>query len=1003
MSLNRLPFYLATTALAALCAPALAQESADGSLAQLEEIIVTAQRQAQSLQDVPIAVSAFGAEELDKSGTQGLSDLQFALPNVTFTKGNFTGSSFQIRGVGSNAVGTTADDSTGIHVNDVPIGGARIFETEFYDVERVEVLRGPQGTQFGRSSTGGTVNMLTRRPDFEMGGNAELELSNYKGVKIKGVLNVPLSDTFAARIAGIYLNRDGFTKNLFNNENIDGRDQYSVRGSLRWQPSPDTTIDFMASTFRENSDRSRIQKQVCNRDVTGIYGCLPNTLEFETVNANSTIQSIATSVQFLQVAAPAFGALIPALALSNLAGADAFAGVVNPADYRTVRVDFAPQYKSREDIFQLALRHDFDTFNIKLNAGYTDNGVDSLTDFNLATTNNIVIPAALQNPAIAGPLAPAIAQFRNALFRGNDICVSAVDTSFAGFIGGKVAQCGPNTSEYDRSFARTKQYSIEGIVASALDGPLNGQLGVSYSRAKNRNLYFVASSGLDYAAGLLGLATGQALAAPFFANETDEYILKSKAIFGELTYEFSDTVSVIAGIRYTEDDKSVVSRGALLNFPISYGTTDARPNFAAVTAGAGVRTATGACVYDADSSSPGNAGNVGVAGTCNEYSLDEASFKKATGRLVFNWKPELSFTDDTLIYASASRGYKGGGLNPPFDAVLFPSQSKTFRPETIYAYEIGTKNRFGGGLFQANLTGFYYDYKDMQISNIVNRTSFNTNIDATIYGVEAEFLARATENLTIGANASYMKSKIANGASVLDPANITAGRSDVLVIKDLTNAAQCAVTPTTAGANVRTILQQVGGTLTGAGTLLGNAQLLQVGGAATAAGATAFPIPELNHFGNFGVCQALTGAAAAYRQVTTLAPGFAVSDGIATDLSGNELQNSPRYKLSASIDYDYPLENGMRINARIDYSWQGKFYGTLYNRPSDRLPSYDLINARLSLSGPDDRWTFTAFVENLENDAAATGLFVSDQSVGLVRNIFTTEPRRFGVSAGLKF
>ncbi len=128
----------------AISSPVIAQ-TADDSIG-FEEIIVTAQRQAQSLQAVPIAVSAFSAENLDKQQIQNSSDLQLSLPNVTFTKTNFTSSSFTIRGIGDLCVGVSCDAATGIHLNDMPMVSSRLFETEFFDLERIEVLRGPQGT-----------------------------------------------------------------------------------------------------------------------------------------------------------------------------------------------------------------------------------------------------------------------------------------------------------------------------------------------------------------------------------------------------------------------------------------------------------------------------------------------------------------------------------------------------------------------------------------------------------------------------------------------------------------------------------------------------------------------------------------------------------------------------------------------------------------------------------------------------------------------------------------
>ena len=133
---------------------------------EIEEIVVTAQKKSESLQDVPISVSAFDADALDRYQIDGFTDLQFNVPNVSYTKTNFSGNNFQIRAIGTLLTAGNADSGVAMHVNDVYLNSPRIFETEYYDLEQVEILRGPQGTLFGRNATGGAVNLKTRRPDI---------------------------------------------------------------------------------------------------------------------------------------------------------------------------------------------------------------------------------------------------------------------------------------------------------------------------------------------------------------------------------------------------------------------------------------------------------------------------------------------------------------------------------------------------------------------------------------------------------------------------------------------------------------------------------------------------------------------------------------------------------------------------------------------------------------------------------------------------------------------
>ncbi len=177
MKITRL--FCTASMIAVWCAasgPALAQAAPAEDIADETEIVVTAQRQNETLQSVPIAVSAFNAEALEKQQIKNSSDLMLTLPNITFTKTGFTSSSFTIRGVGDLCVGVSCDAATGIHINGSPTPSTRLFETEFFDLERVEVLRGPQGTLFGRNATSGVVNFISAKPKltgFEASAEAE--------------------------------------------------------------------------------------------------------------------------------------------------------------------------------------------------------------------------------------------------------------------------------------------------------------------------------------------------------------------------------------------------------------------------------------------------------------------------------------------------------------------------------------------------------------------------------------------------------------------------------------------------------------------------------------------------------------------------------------------------------------------------------------------------------------------------------------------------------------
>ena len=154
--------------------------------AVLEEIVVTSQRTEESLQDVPIAVTAISAQMLKDQQIEGGSDLQLVTPSLSFQGGDSSGGSFNIRGITNLAVSATAESGVETHINDLPVGSYTMQDGDFFDLERVEVLRGPQGTLYGKNSVGGAINLITARPVLgEMSGSVNIENGSFNLRKMK--------------------------------------------------------------------------------------------------------------------------------------------------------------------------------------------------------------------------------------------------------------------------------------------------------------------------------------------------------------------------------------------------------------------------------------------------------------------------------------------------------------------------------------------------------------------------------------------------------------------------------------------------------------------------------------------------------------------------------------------------------------------------------------------------------------------------------------------------
>ena len=274
---------------------ALAQTDQDeGSSGGIEEILVTAQRTEQGIQDVPISVTALSGDMLEARQVINPSDLQLNIPNVTFTATNFGNSSTSIRGIGRLVISTSGESGVSNHINEIPIVSNQ-NAIEFFDVERIEVLRGPQGTLFGRNATGGAVNLVTKMPDFEeVSGFVDVEVGDYNHVRFKGAFNLPLSDNMAIRFAGLDLKRDGYITNLAYgqaandgsaailpdiDDDIDGRNLSAFRITGLWQIADNASAWLQYNNFRENDDRARITNQICTPTGLPTTGCEPNPSE----------------------------------------------------------------------------------------------------------------------------------------------------------------------------------------------------------------------------------------------------------------------------------------------------------------------------------------------------------------------------------------------------------------------------------------------------------------------------------------------------------------------------------------------------------------------------------------------------------------------------------------------------------------------------------------------------------------------------------------------------
>ncbi len=209
---------------------------ATGMAATLEEVMVTAQRRAENLQEVPVAITALSAETIEKADVHDLSTLAHKVPGLTFSPFSPGQNIVSLRGAASNDDGAGTDNSVAMFVDDVYLGRASNINPELFDVERIEVLRGPQGTLYGRNTIGGAINIVSIKPDLEsFSGKAKLTLGNYARSDLSAYVNGPFSDNLAGKLSFSYRKRDGWVDNLSLNKKQKNDNTLAVRGQLLWQ------------------------------------------------------------------------------------------------------------------------------------------------------------------------------------------------------------------------------------------------------------------------------------------------------------------------------------------------------------------------------------------------------------------------------------------------------------------------------------------------------------------------------------------------------------------------------------------------------------------------------------------------------------------------------------------------------------------------------------------------------------------------------------------------
>ncbi len=1073
----------------------------------IEEIIVTGQKKAERLQDVPIAISAFSMDDLDNQKIEGGFDLLKGVPNVTFSKTNFSGYNFSIRGIGTQAVSASTDPGVAVSFNNTTLIVNRLFEQEYLDIERVEVLRGPQGTLFGRNATAGVINVISAKPDLnEFSAEIKGEIGNYASQRLRGHVNVPLiNDTLALRAAYAMTQRDGFGFNQASLTNdtrefgdkvsadVDNRDLWTGRLSLGWQAMDTLRFNLIYEHFEEDDQRLRTSKQLCHRakgasivpfegtfdsrrnpDGTlntaqynnSLYnqGCDPGSLYADEAygTPNGTSQPFVSALFFptelSNVARfagipgsagffglggnPWFGA-DPADAPCELATEslmlypvdickfDIYGSEPQSRDLRSIYSLIEPTYEATSDIVELSFDLDLmDGLVFSSQSVYVKDDYYASQDYNRFKSEAIFSDSATACGLVVSPFGPPLAT--DCTNGPNGIGTYAngfyANVSPGGIVCDPQLGCSDTLVIQDLSKTDSEQYNQEFRLVSSFDGDWNFSVGANFTRFETVNDYYVFSNAFTHLLNFFPFHSPSSYCVtegrqcryidPNPLNEIDgqghnyfrsqnPYKLTSSALFSEAYWQVAPSVKITAGLRFTWDRKvftPVPSQLLLGDY------REAGPELA-LTDGTPLQT----CQVFGNNAARTICGLLGTAPGGKGYPASPdivQSWREPTGRLVVDWKPDVrtDWLDETLLYASLARGYKGGGANPP--SVDVPARAfldrasggsgQTFKAEYVNALEIGSKNTlFGGGLV-LNGTAFYYDYTDYQVSQILDRRAVNSNFDATIWGAELEAVLAPTPDLTFNAAIGYLRTRIADGEESIDIIDRTDGGNRHFA------AAEGADSDFPEGFDRWTVIRPW---INASANCVVPTELLE-------ANAIGYP----SEFANF-YCPAgnLAGSSSAFKgtayfdengvRVTSPEKIFDPlidapngGSGFSKDLGGNELPNAPRFTVSLGAQQTFLLPAGWDLTGRLDWYWQDESYHRVYNlKGYDELKAWSMTNVSVWIQKPDWGLKIEAYVKNAFDESPITGAFLNSEDTALTTNVFTLDPRLVGLSITKRF
>jgi outer membrane receptor protein involved in Fe transport len=963
--------------LGAAVAPFGAALAAEGSR-RIEEVIVTAERKEASIQDTSISITAFTDQFIDDFGIRNQEDLQNFVPATTIQPYDAT-----VRGVGRNFRALGGDPGVATYMNGVYSEDLlTATAATFWDVQRIEVLRGPQGTLYGRNAVGGAINILYKEPTYEGEYAFKGILGNFGTQEYYGMVSGALvDDVLAARLNFSLRDRDGIIKDIGSNPDgdIDGLGTDNIAVQLKWNPTDTFEVNLRQNKMdidRSFGGANGAGLVVLNEESSPTRNTTDIVPGYRRVDATQTDplanNFVVPGARTYTFKDPATGAAV--LAQHNrlgvdLAGENGFQNAAASLDgFNNTSAASAAKYNAcvfsgdisggdvcaatnglNNEVFEqqgtqmtaswdatenlvlkyiygynkLSYRRNTDDdntgslfhdrqFYVNHEADYDSHELQAFYDFseNFSITSGIFFYNATIDQR--GDFYSSLNNERRFQDAYDD------KTPFAGaFFGGASPTTGVvptlhsardaclNTATPAAACARN--YSVENS---------NASLGLD-AGGRSDNLQIRPWFGDDGTNPDLDVENGPNTRGSDLLYHT-QTVRDAFAAYTQAVWDINDAFTLTVGIRYAEDKITAEENlfrytevGTTFNKALfeatGDGTVEFFPTFTGISlyqynvANGGFDTdpVTGDVLVDANGQPIANAHavNGGIPASLSVYRPFERTDKKTTGRLNLDW----NMSDSAMMYFSATSGYRSGGYN-----LVFFSSSPTYNPEELIAYEIGYKGQFADDTVQVNASTYFYDYTAIhtvatEISSIGGlTTSVLEAPGAEIYGLEAEVLWLASDNLTLGGNFSFTPSEY----------------TEDLFVKD------------TAGFETPDSL-----------------------------------FPAANQ---------------------------------AVNIKGNKLVQVPELKYTGYASYRIPMASG-NLDLSGVYSWTDEVYYSPFQTEREKTQAYGRTDLRASWTSTDGSWTISGFVNNIFDDVAILQILRNDEGEFFRQSAGVTSPRLYGV------